>query len=91
MPMEQNGLGKLTEEMGEVGKIVGKLLGYPALQYETDQLHPDGTNLRRELELELGDLTAAIAFVADKLGLNLDTIERQFDKKTALFDQWDQE
>lgn len=40
------------------------------------------------MESELGDLLAAVSFVADKNGLDRQAIERQRVKKTALFEEW---
>lgn len=77
------GIGKLVEECGEVLQVCGKLVGSRGAAE-----HWDGTDLRQRLEVELGDLLAAVNFVADKNGLDRQAIERQRVKKTALFEEW---
>lgn len=85
MPMAAKGLGKLTEEMGELGQVVGKKLAY----FHTDE-HPDGgAPLSQRLEEEMGDVMAAIAFVVVKFSLDLDKIRKRTDMKYALFQKWD--
>lgn len=91
MSMQQNGLAKLTEEAGEVLQVAGKMQQYPELQFEQDMPHPDGKNLRRELEKELGDLLAAIIFTSRKLKLDELVIDDRAQRKLALFNQWDKE
>jgi hypothetical protein len=92
MPMMQNGLAKLTEECGEVLQIAGKLVQYPHLQQPgTDELHPDGTHLRTELQNEMADVIAAFEFVAQRLQLNSDVIDGRVSRKVALFELWDRE
>jgi len=91
--MTNNGLSKLTEELGEVQQIVGKMLQYPYLQkgYECEKLHPDGTHLRTRLEQELGDVLAAITFVTKKLKLDEIAIEKRWIDKIQVFNIWDEE
>lgn len=94
MPMEQNGLGKLIEEMGEALQIAGKMIGYPHHQSNNEPIrltHPDGTHLRYRLEEELGDVLAAIRFVDKKLRLDTEKIISRCEEKMALFQKWDQE
>lgn len=51
------GIGKLTEECGEVLQLLGKALAFPV------GVHPDGMGtVRDRLPLELADLKAAIAY-----------------------------
>jgi len=89
--MTNNGLSKLTEESGELLQIVGKLLQYPKLQLTTDDrlLHPDGTNLRHRLQEEMADVIAALEFVANKLELDTEAIDKRACRKVELFRQWD--
>lgn len=85
MPMAAKGLAKLTEEIGELGQVVGKRLAY----YTTNE-HPDGGEpLDDRMVKEMGDVIAAIAFVTKKFGLSAEAIERRADKKLALFELWD--
>lgn len=90
MPMMQNGLAKLIEECGEVQQVAGKLVQYPHLQASAD-LHPDGTHLLTELQNELADVSAASAFVAERLGLDMPAIDARIARKLELFRSWDRE
>jgi len=90
--MTNNGLSKLAEEAGEMLQIVGKLLQYPyhqASQYPG--VHPDGTHLRTRLTEEMADLMAALEFVADKMQLDVEAIDKRACYKVVLFRQWDSE
>jgi hypothetical protein len=85
MSMKSNGLVKLLEELGELSQVAAKLLAYP------DAPHPDGTDLEARLIEELGDVLAAISFVADKLALNESAIVTRCLEKTLLYVKWDDE
>jgi hypothetical protein len=91
MAMKHNGLAKLTEEIGEVGQVAGKMLQYPVLQYHETELHPDGKHLRTELENEIGDVMASFRFVVKKLHLNFEAINKRANEKSKLFSEWDRE
>jgi NTP pyrophosphatase (non-canonical NTP hydrolase) len=77
---EWPGLSKLTEEAGEAMQVVGKLMGTSGRTQ-----HFDGSDLRERLVEELGDLVAAIQFVAKHNGLDL---SERVAKKTAIFEKW---
>jgi NTP pyrophosphatase (non-canonical NTP hydrolase) len=77
------GLSKLTEEAGEVQQVVGKLMGTGGLED-----HWNGTNLRTRLIEEMGDVLAAIAYVVKHNGIDDQALEKRFDEKLALFEQW---
>ena len=79
------GISKLIEEAGEVVQVAGKLL---ATGGAVD--HWDGTNLRTRLIDEMGDLLAAIEFVADANGF-ANEVAARCAVKVALFEQWHQE
>jgi NTP pyrophosphatase (non-canonical NTP hydrolase) len=89
--MQQNGLAKLIEEAGEVQQVAGKLIQYPELQLDEGAYHPDGTQLRRRLQDEMGDLIAACIFVSRKLKLDELCIDDRAQRKIALFNKWDKE
>ncbi len=99
MAMRENGLVKLSEECAEVIQVAQKLIAYPDLQpYPaalfsdgTTALHPDGTDLRKRLEDEIGDAIAAVQFVRQKLCLSDERIWERIGKKLELFRQWDSE
>ena len=78
------GLSKLTEEVGEVLQIIGKLVATNG-----ESAHWDGTvDLRSRLVEEIADVDAALRFVAEKNGLDLDVILARSDEKYALFCKW---
>lgn len=78
-----SGASKLIEEMGEVQQVLGKLIGSNG-----DINHFDGTNLKDRLELELGDLSAALLFFIEENKLNDHLIEKRCTDKLALFSKW---
>lgn len=77
------GISKLIEEAGEVQQVCGKLLGSGG-----DPAHFDGSDLRARLVEEMGDLLAALGFVADKCGLDQEAIAARAATKRALFERW---
>lgn len=89
--MISNGLVKLSEESAEVIQVAQKLVAYPRLQTCRDSPHPDGTYLLERLEMEIGDVLAAIEFVSKKLNLNPQNVASQCEKKMKLFERWDLE
>jgi len=80
------GISKLVEECGEVLQVCGKLMG---AQGET--AHWDGSDLRRELIDELGDVLAAIQFVVAYCNLDPREIAARADFKLTLFEKWHRE
>lgn len=96
------GLSKLIEEIGEVDaelaevalhralgrvqQVCGKLLGTGGAVE-----HWDGSNLKERLEDELGDLRAAIRFVAAQCGLNSERMRAREYAKVELFEAWQAE
>lgn len=84
MTMAARGIPKLIEECGELQQVLGKRLAY----YTTDE-HPDGSNLRRRMTEEMGDVLAAIEFVAEQEGLDYSALEGRVIRKLATFHMWD--
>lgn len=83
MAMALNGLAKLTEELGELGQVVGKLIAYP------DGDHPDGGKyLNARLEDEIADVIAACMFVVEAHKLNGSFVTERVEKKLERFIQW---
>lgn len=78
------GIAKLTEECGEVVQVSGKLMNLDG----DSVVHWDGTNLRDELMLEIGDVLAAIAFIVPHCELDEHVIMRRAADKLALFERW---
>lgn len=77
------GLSKLIEECGEVQQVAGKIIGA-----QGEVMHFDGSNLRVRLQSELGDLLAAIQFVATMNDLDWSAITEQQKSKLTLFLRW---
>lgn len=77
------GIYKLQEEMGEVGQILGKLGAFPSGD------HPDGAgDLKRRLEDELSDLTAAINYVVEENILDTNRMHERALNKLKQFRNW---
>lgn len=84
MPMTAAGVPKLIEECGELTQILGKKLAY----WHTDE-HPDGAGLiSKRIVEEMGDVLAAIKFVAGQLGLDWGAIVERSHRKEDLFMLW---
>lgn len=83
--MSANGLTKLVEECGELVQICAKKMAY----YHSDE-HPDGKgSMKQRMTEEMGDVLAAIHFVATKFDISVeDLIIRKY-KKLDLFEDWD--
>lgn len=75
------GFFKLQEEMGELNQALGKLGPFPHGR------HPDGgKDLRKRVEDELADVSAAITYFASKNGLTV-SHDRQV-MKLRMFEEW---
>jgi NTP pyrophosphatase (non-canonical NTP hydrolase) len=85
MTMAAAGVAKLIEECGELVQVLGKRLAY----WDRDD-HWDGTNLRERTQEEMGDVLAAISFVADMTGLDRDAINDRAAMKMELFGTWEE-
>lgn len=83
MKEQWKGIYKLTEECGEVIQIAGKLGPFP------DGNHPDrGGNLRRRMEDELADLSAAATYLIQQEKLDGNYIKERAARKLAQFQEW---
>lgn len=82
------GLSKLTEECGEVGQVIGKLMGTGGATN-----HWDGSDLAVRLTEEMGDVLAAIEFVTmmNPQHVNAVAMDDRRIKKLALFEKWHRE
>lgn len=82
------GTSKLLEEMGEVGQVLGKLIGSHGVVE-----HYDGSNLRQRLVEEFGDLLAAIHFFRFKNLTEAENvaIAERLNAKLDLYNKWHSE
>lgn len=81
------GTSKVIEESGEIGQVLGKLIGSNG-----DIHHFDGSNLEDKMVEEIGDFYAALSFFVDKnLVHRADDIAERVMKKIELFEQWHEE
>lgn len=81
-----NGISKLVEEMGELQTVIGKAMAIGSFGE-----HWSHENLARWAEEEMGDVIAAIYFVAHNNDLCSHSIEARATRKRQLFCQWDAE
>lgn len=80
------GLGKTTEEVGELLQVLGKLVASGGAAE-----HWDGTNLHDRLIEETGDAIGALRFLTRANGLPEDQIELRAARKYLQFCEWHQE
>ncbi|WP_238007222.1 MazG nucleotide pyrophosphohydrolase domain-containing protein [Dactylosporangium sp. AC04546] len=76
------GLAKMAEEAGELTQVVGKLIAAGGADR-----HYDGSDLRRRLADECGDVLAAVRFFAEANGLT-EEVEARAAAKTDTFRRW---
>lgn len=78
------GLAKLSEEMGELQQVIGKLMAYPSGE------HPDDAGpLRSRLRDEMGDLYAALDYV--RAHNVVGDVEARRNAKFLRFERWHRE
>jgi NTP pyrophosphatase (non-canonical NTP hydrolase) len=77
------GLGKLSEECGELLQVCGKLIGSGGVYH-----HWDGTHLLLRMEEEAADVLAAIDFLREHNRLDGENIERRRKFKLEQFNKW---
>ena len=77
-------LGKLAEEVNELGAIVARII----IQ-GVDECNPDTGELNRHaLESEMADVLANCQLVGEHLGLNIDRVTERAKKKLAKLQAW---
>lgn len=77
------GIAKLAEECGELVQVIGKLI---ATSGRTD--HWSGRDLRIDLEDEMADVRAALAFVWANNDLDKSRMADRVNYKVNLFEEW---
>ena len=86
-PEEHERLAVLSEELGEVQQIIGKIL-----RHGYDSYNPNETSVRtnrEKLEIELGDIMCAIDLMGDENSdIDLIKIDRQRTKKREKLNKW---
>ncbi len=91
--MTAAGTAKLIEEIGELQVELGQLqqvLGKRLAMWDQDE-HWDGTNLRQRMVEEMGDVAAAMDFVAMQFGLSTTAIAQRRLHKLRLFGTWQEQ
>jgi NTP pyrophosphatase (non-canonical NTP hydrolase) len=83
--MAAAGVAKLIEECGELQQVLGKKLAW----WDTDEPHWDGSVLSERMIEEMGDVLAAIEFVANALCLNWKDVQDRKRSKDYLFETWE--
>lgn len=81
--LNNNGLGKLIEECGELQQVAGKKLA----MMDSDN-HWDGSDLKVRLEDEIADVRAACYVVSENFGLDEERIVDRMQYKKSLFMYW---
>jgi NTP pyrophosphatase (non-canonical NTP hydrolase) len=84
--MTNAGMSKFVEEVGEALQVIGKALGVGGVHNP----HWQG-DLVQPLQLELGDVLAAVAFMTEKNNLDQEAIVFQAQLKLAQFHEFDAE
>ena len=87
MTMAGAGVAKLIEECGELQQALGKKLAW----WDTDEPHWDGSILSERIADEMGDVLAAINFVALQLHLDAARIDERSLQKLELFETWQEQ
>ena len=82
------GLSKLTEEVGELGQVVGRLMQGLAIGMDK---HWDGDEHKRRLVEEMADVYAAIHFVISANDLDREEFFRLWNDKLQTFYGWHRE
>jgi hypothetical protein len=77
------GLSKVAEEIGELGQVVGKIIGA-----EGATIHFDGSDLRERFVEEAADVLAAIDVAIELNALPIGHIQRRRFFKRELFRKW---
>jgi len=78
------GIGKLTEEAGELLQLCGKAIPFPV------RSHPDGKgDMRARFPEEIADLYAALDYFVETNDLPKDGIESRRAEKVAKFKHWE--
>lgn len=85
MPMVNQGMTKLVEECGELIQIIAKKTAYPTGKYPTSKFD----DIDAMIVEEMGDVLAALGFVADKLKLDEDAIYARAALKYITYKEWD--
>jgi NTP pyrophosphatase (non-canonical NTP hydrolase) len=83
-PLELAFLGKLLEEVNELGAAISRCI----IQGIDEREPVTGKPNREWLEDEVADVAAGVQLVGEHFNLDLDRIERRIDRKKAHLRQW---
>lgn len=84
MPLEHNGLIKLSEECGELIQAAMKKVA----RSDGENIHWDGSNLKERIADEIADVIAACTVVQKLNDLDYERIQERTLKKVELFSYW---
>ena len=76
------GVSKLVEEIGELGQVLGKLMG------SRGKLEHWSGDLWGMLHDEIGDMLGAVKFVMERCTLDVKRIHERAEAKYNLFQEW---
>jgi len=76
------GLGKASEECGELLQLLGRLIAYP------EDEHPSGRDPAEGLVDEIGDLQAALEYLVAVNPIDALAVRERKGRKLALFMRW---
>ena len=79
-------LALLSEELGEVQQIIGKILRHG---YDTNNpLVPNSKTNRELLEMEIGDVILIVSLMTDEDDINFQTVEERIESKVPKLNKW---
>ena len=85
-PSELERLAVLSEELGEVQQIIGKILRFGYESY--NPLEENGKTNREKLEMELGDVNLMVCHMEDSEDISIENIEGFTEKKSKTINKW---
>lgn len=78
------GIGKLTEECGELLQVAGKAIAFPVVD------HPDGEgHVGERFVQEIADVYAALDYFVETNKLDMHIIQLRRESKKRLYEKWE--
>lgn len=82
--MDKKGLTKVIEECSELIVICAKKSAFMDKDF-----HPDGQNMRVEIEKEIADVLATVEYVTSTWNLDKEFINNRMSEKLKLYRKWE--